>query len=345
MIRIRSSIVALFTALTIVSNVSSAAKTSITAKLDSTTLLMGNMSMLHLQVVQDKGSRNEFPILSKQSQNGIVGLCGDSIELRTNIKSDTIDLGSNRIQINYAIPIQSFDSGFYHLPEFVVVNNGDTAVSNRISLKVIPVIVGDNADISDYAGIVKPSGKHYFDWIPDSIIKLWWLWLLILAIIGLTLWGVKRYRNKGSILPKKPEPTPYESAISALKSLKASKIWEQGLEKEYFTQLTDILRTYLEKRFNINAMEMTSRQIMQTLTDNTEVKDKRDYIRKILDTADFVKFAKVRPLPSDNVAAMDNAISFVEETKPIVEDKESMKTEEIEEINDEELTERKEVNK
>ncbi|MDE5845949.1 MAG: cell wall anchor protein, partial [Muribaculaceae bacterium] len=91
-------------------------------------------------------------------------------------------------------------------------------------------------------------------------------------------------------------------------------LWENGMEKEYFTQLTDILRDYLYARFGINAMEMTSRQIMQTLADQADVKEKRSYVRKILDVADFVKFAKVRPLPADNVEAFDNAVNFVKET-------------------------------
>lgn len=58
---------------------------------------------------------------------------------------------------------------------------------------------------------------------------------------------------------------------------------------------------------------------MSTLADQTDVRDKRDYVRKILDIADFVKFAKVRPLPADNVAAFDNAVNFVKET--VVEEK------------------------
>lgn len=87
------------------------------------------------------------------------------------------------------------------------------------------------------------------------------------------------------------------------------------MEKEYFTELTDILRDYLYKRFGINAMEMTSNQIMRTLADQTDVKEKRTYVRKILAMADFVKFAKVRPLPADNVEAYDNAVNFVKETE------------------------------
>ena len=71
----------------------------------------------------------------------------------------------------------------------------------------------------------------------------------------------------------------------------------------YFTELTDILRLYLYRRFGINAAEMTSRQILASLKKNKDTQDKRVYFRQILDMADFVKFAKVRPLPEDNVKA------------------------------------------
>ncbi len=153
--------------------------------------------------------------------------------------------------------------------------------------------------------------------MPDWILDYWWILLIILLAIcaGIYLWS--RYRKEGSILGKKPEPTPYEVASAALRELKSKKLWEQGMEKEYFTELTDIIRVYLYGRFGINAMEMTSRQILGSLKNNKETKDKREYIRQIVNMADFVKFAKVRPLPEDNIASYDNAVKFVEETKPL----------------------------
>lgn len=65
---------------------------------------------------------------------------------------------------------------------------------------------------------------------------------------------------------------------------------------------------------------MTSRQIMETLSERPEAKEKRSYMRNILNMADFVKFAKVRPLPADNVAAYEDAVKFVEETRPSPEE-------------------------
>lgn len=295
---------------------SQASPVMVKARLDSVQLLMGKMTSLKLEVSQDKGARGSFPLLSTVSEDGIVRLCGDSIELRTSIKRDTVDLGSGRVQINFDIPVQAFDSGTYTLPQFVYIAGNDSVYSNSVSLKVIPVPVGSGEQISDYAGIEEPKG-YFFDFLPDWFIGLWWLWLLIIAIGVLFIIAYRRYKKQGSVIKKKPDPLPYDVAMRRLSNLKHRKLWEQGMEKEYFTLLTDILREYLEKRFGINALEMTSRQIINTLADNKEVREKRDYMRQILDIADFVKFAKIRPLPADNIAAYDNALKFVEETKPV----------------------------
>lgn len=109
---------------------------------------------------------------------------------------------------------------------------------------------------------------------------------------------------------------PYDRAIQALHELKDSKLWQQGQEKAYYTTLTEILREYIDERFHINAMEMTSSQIIETLHRNEEIKAVNRQLRDILEMADFVKFAKMRPLPDDNEQVMRYAETFVEETKP-----------------------------
>ena len=98
-------------------------------------------------------------------------------------------------------------------------------------------------------------------------------------------------------------------------------------------------------------MEMTSRQILGALKNNKETRDKRDYIRQILNMADFVKFAKVRPLPDDNIASFENALKFVEETKPLppADDEQSPETNQNQNDNskkkNKKKTERKEVSR
>lgn len=291
-------------------------KVMVTAKLDSVNLLMGKLTMLDLEVVQDKGKPGGFPLFKDVNPAlGFVGLCGDSIELRTSYKTDTIELGSGRIQINYKVPVQAFDSGTYRLPEFVYISEGDTARSNILTLNVVPVNVTADDPIAGYAPVVAPEGRKFTDALPNWLSDYWWLIVLVILLAGAAFWAFRRYKTEGTVLPKKPQPTPYETAMHDLKALKAKNLWEQGMEKEYFTRLTDILRVYLERRFGINAMEMTTREIMERLYES-DLKDKREYMRQILSVADFVKFAKVRPLPADNIAAYENAIKFVEETKP-----------------------------
>lgn len=297
--------------------VNASASIDVSARLDSTSVLMGRTATLHLTVEEPKGSKGRFEIFSTPSPDGIYRVCNDSVELRTPVKADTADVSNGRIKIDFSVPVQVFDSGAYQLPRFLYLSAGDTASTKSVRLVCNPVKnVTAETPIDDYMSVENPEDSSIFDKLPDWLYNYWWLILLALAV-GVAAWLLyRRYRKEGVILPKKPEPTPYEQAIRNLHALKERKLWERGMEKEYFTDLTEILRIYLDRRFGINALEMTSRQIMQTLTDNERVKDKRAYIRQILDIADFVKFAKIRPLPADNIEAYENAVKFVEETKP-----------------------------
>lgn len=276
--------------------------------------------MLHVEVTTDPGQHGHMPLLNRIGPDGIIRLCGDSVELRRPVKIDTVADGPRRIRLNFSIPVQSFDSGLYQLPPVAFVAGHDTAYSQPLTLKVIPVAIGENEAISDYFDVENPPRK-FFDFVPDFIIDYWALFLAILLLAALFVWGWIRYKKQGSILPPKPQPTPYEVAIRDLNALQRENLWQNGQERKYFTRLTEILRTYLQDRFGINALEMTTRQIMNTLTDNQEVKEKRGYMRQILDMADYVKFARLRPLPDDNVKAYENALRFVEETKPVEADK------------------------
>ncbi|MCM1369781.1 MAG: BatD family protein [Candidatus Amulumruptor caecigallinarius] len=293
-----------------------AARPAVKAKLDSVNILMGRMATLTLTVDMDKNAGGSFPIFSQLRENGIIPVCNDSVELRAPSKIDTV-VNGNSMTVTYHVPVQSFDSGYYKLPEFIFVSGKDSVKSNSLALKVYPVVAQADTPIDDYAGVADPAEKSVFDNIPDWLYNYWWIFLIVILFAGVGLYLLKKYRKDKTLFSSKPEPDAYEVAANALAALKGKKLWEQGMEKEYFTELTEILRVYLFKRFGINAMEMTSREILRSLSENKELKDKRNYFRQILNMADFVKFAKVRPLPADNIEAYDNAVKFVEETKPV----------------------------
>lgn len=309
----------LFAIMTIAMNVAMfAGNITVKAKLDSAEMLMGRLNMMRVEVVQDAGVRGVFPLLEIAKNRGYAGVCGDSVEIRQALKCDTTDLGSGRIQLNLDVPVQSFDSGYYKLPGLLYVCGRDTVFANSLTLKVNPVQgVTADSQISPFTDVLDPDNKSVFDVLPDWIVDWWWVYVLIILLcVGGYLWHKNR-KPQDVVVVIKPKsiPKPWDEALRQLESLKQLKLWESGRDKEYFTKLTDLLRKYLDRRFGINAMEMTSRQIMDTLRDMPQVKDKREFVRQILDIADFVKFAKVRPLPDDNTQAFENAVSFVKNTQ------------------------------
>lgn len=298
------------------------ANVSITAKLDSVNVLMGKINTLNLEVVENKGSSGRLSVFQQTDRSrGYATVCGDSVELSTNYTVDTIELGSGKVQLNYKIPVQAFDSGTFTLPKFVYYVGKDSAVSKSLTFNVYPVSVTSEDQISPFAQTFEPDGQRWYDWVPDWILDFWWIFLIIVIAICAGLYTMRNYGKK--VIPfisPKVQPKPWEIAMGSLQRLKSRKLWEQGMEKEYFTDLTDILRTYLYERFGINAMEMTTRQIMDKIYDS-DLRDKKDYVKQILNVADFVKFAKVRPLPADSIAAFENAKKFVEETIPVEQEK------------------------
>lgn len=278
------------------------------AKLDSATLLMGKTTTLHLEITQDKEARGFFPGEEADTLSAMV-------EIAERPVADTTDLGNNRIQINRDLIIQSFDSGMWIIKPIPYVVNGDTAFCNQLTLKVLPVNVSQMQDIHD----IKPVEEVPFnllDWLPDY----WWLWLLALLLIGASLWAYRKFYKKGinPLKPSKKRLPPYEEAMLNLQNLKAAQLWQRGQEKEYFTGLTDILRVYIDRRFHINAVEMTSSQIIDTLKKNEETKAVNEQLEMILEIADIVKFANARPLADDNEVAYQRAVNFVEATRPVV---------------------------
>lgn len=293
----------------------SAMPPTIKAKLDSVQLLMGNITTLHLEVVKDKDAEGKLPLFDSKSE--VVKINGDSVELNSNYKTDTVNIGSGRIQINYHIPVQSFDSGFYQLPPFVYVADTDTAISNRLSLKVYPVVV-ENDIIDGLPDVEEPQGGSIFDKLPDVIVNYWWAFLTGIVVLLIWLWLWKRYRNYGSIIVKKEIVIPpYEEAVMALNKLRETKMWEQGLEKEYYSQLTDIFKNYVQRRFpGINAKEMTSSQLIRALKTNVELKEKLSKVRAMFETADFVKFAKMRAMSDECIRDFGTVENFVESTRP-----------------------------
>lgn len=290
-------------------NAAMASSPSIKVNLDSAYLLMGKTTPLHVEVVNDVSAKGLI-LIPKDS------VC-DKVEILQVLNADTTEVGSGRQEVKLDIILQSFDSGMYRINPIKYVEGNETILSNQPVLKVLPVSVDTLQTIHDYADVADID-RSFIDYLPDFVVD-YGLWILAIIIaLGVTayvIYFVTKKKNPFAPAPQKPIP-PYEKALQELAQLRAEKLCEQGKERDFYTRLTDILRVYLHGRFGINAMEMASTQIRHTLQANEETRLSKKNMEQVLETADFVKFAKVRPLPDDNVKAFNSAMQFIEDTKP-----------------------------
>ena len=289
-----------------------AADVSVHASIDSLTLWMGEQTRIRLEVAQDAG--DQVWLLPTFADTLVRG-----IEILEVSRPDTTDLGQGRIQIDRSLLVTSFYSGFFYIPPFRYLSGVDTLTTEALSLKILPMDVDTTQSIVDIKGVRAPSSAWWL-LLWDNM-PLWgWIVLLVILLAALAYIAyriyVKRFaRKREDVSPEELLP-PHEKALMALSQLRDEKLWQGGREKEYYTHLTDILREYLSGRFGIQAMEMTSSQIVEALRSNQETRLLNKQMKEILEMADFVKFAKLKPAPDDNESAMRNAVSFVEETRP-----------------------------
>ena len=305
-----------------------AQQTLIDVKIDSAAILIGEQTKLHLTVTTDKDRPVQLLLPTDTLMRGV--------EVLEVSMPDSTLIENDRLLIKQDLLLTSFDSSLYLLPPLKVVDGNDTLLSNQVALKVstIPVNTDNPEEFNDIKGVWKPPFV-WADYYPIIFGVLLALFLLCVIV-----YIIKRLKNRKSLLPfsepEVPKLPPYEQAIKELDELKGQKLWQQGLNKEYYTLLTETLRRYIDERFGVNAMEMTSSDILDMLRGVPEVKPVYDKLQQILQLADFVKFAKIHPLPDENDLSMANAYLFVNETKPVevVPDKAEESEEEDKSSND-----------
>ena len=152
------------------------------------------------------------------------------------------------------------------------------------------------------------------------------IWFYILGFILLAplliklLWGRKK-KEEVEVTEEEIFIPAHEKALTALNALKQKELWQSGNIKAYQSELTDIIRRYLEDRFEVNALEMTSDEINRALKQKDFDTKHSSTLQRILTIADLVKFAKATPPVDINAQFMEEAEQFVNSTKKIVEEK------------------------
>ena len=284
-----------------------AQKITVNARLDSTVLWIGNQTHLTFEVSQQSKQKVSMPVFTDSIKGGL--------EIVEPVKIDTLKSQDGHIIVKQHYLVTAFKDSLLYIPPFPFVLNGDTVWSKSLSLKVVEPFKIDTAShtIADIKQVFSPK----FNWL-----NLLFIILLVLAIHGLIILLIvlyNKYLKKMPVLDSKEMKLllpPYVVALSELDKIKQEKPWQQGRPKEYHTDLTDILREYIERVYNVNSMEMTSEEILENLR-HLRFEQKTAYLglKQILQLADLVKFAKWNATPDEHELSLSNAYLFVNQTK------------------------------
>lgn len=280
------------------------AQVIVEAHTDTASILIGEQIQMRVKCTVNAGQKVKFPSYSPQQQ--IV----QGVEVVSNGSIDTLVLNNGkRLELTRRYTITSFDSAMYQIPPFKVEVDGKTYASrNSVGLKVSTVAV-------DLQHPEKFNGPHAvveqpFEWS-------WTMWLCVLlcvamlaAVVALAvrLTDPKLITRRVIINP----PTP--AHITAINNIEQIKRKPADDVKLYYMELTEALRSYIEKRFGFNAKEMTTNEIVRHLyeTNNEEAMTE---LKSVLETADLVKFAKHKTTLTEQDQSLMSAMSYVQTTK------------------------------
>ena len=280
----------------------------VSATLDSTTLFIGDQTDLHLRATCEAGEQVAMPVLDKELIPGV------EIVDRTIV--DTLSLKDGRVQYDQYLTVTSFEDSLFYIAPLPFVSGDDTVWSDGLTLNVVQPFEMDTTDmaITDIKGVYKA--------------PIWWWGIFRWVLLAVLLAGVgvagyylitflqrRKLEEAGNEVVTEPLRPAEEVALEKLDAIKEKKIWQQGQVKEYYTQLTDVVREYIARRFEVSSVEQTSDETLRDIRPLlNERKDLYDQLRKMLTLADLVKFAKWSTTPDENELSLRNAYTFVRET-------------------------------
>lgn len=297
----------LFSFLTLTGTKLSAQDIHASAKLDKSSISLGDQLTLSVSVHLPVKTNMNFPVLTDTLSSKV-------LIVRTGITDTIADKNKSGFRtITRRYVLTSFDTGQQMVPELSVQAGTEHFKTEALSFQVLAVKVDTTKAIFD---IKQPIAVAYswIDWIKDN-----WYWiagpiLLLFAAFAVFYYLRKNRREKPVEEVIVPTIPSHQLALEKLTALRNQKLWQQGQVKQYYSEVSDIIREYLEKRYQVKSLEQTSDEIFQAVRHLEITEQCRHMLKQVLSLADLVKFAKEQPLPGENETSMDNAIRFVEQT-------------------------------
>lgn len=294
------------------------AQVIVDTKLDRAEILIGEQVTLKATVSVNARQRVEFPSYAANDT-----LTAGVEVLKCGEVDTTVLNNGKRLSLTKEYLLTSFDSALYTLPALQVrVDGKDYKSRSHLGLKVNAVPV-DTVHVDQYAPPFTVA-ETPFVWKNQLLLSSFvpWLLLLIFFICAVRLTSRKPIVRKIKVKPPVP---PYKKATAALGQMNAENCTGADANKQFYMQLTDILRDYMQGRYGFYALEKTTTEIIDGMTEFVE-----DHLlvqlRELFTLADRVKFAKESSSALERKRCLDSAAHFLEETRSVEQENIKPKT-------------------
>ena len=275
------------------------AQVQVTASVDSTKILIGGRSHYFITVYAPKGTKISFPEFNNKKE--IV----PDVEVLS-AKSDTADANS-KVRIRRIYTITAWDAKRYTIPAQKVIIGGATKTTGNVTLDVQAVPVDTVKSTPMPPDDIQKVPFSWGEWVPVILVIVL---ALILICFVFYLYRILCHKKNGRALKKTRALSYYEQAKQDLSEIAANKML-YAEQKAYYTDVTNVLRKYISQRYNINALEMTSHEILESMKDVCDVSE----LKVVFNTADLVKFAKYSTDANDMTYYLDSIVHFIDSTK------------------------------
>lgn len=277
---------------------------NVSATIDTNHIRIGEPINLTLQAVYDTTLEVEWPLFESTVQSFPLIEAGE--------RKQTTEGSKHIAHANYSIT--AFDTGFAVLaPIAFGFYKAQQPITD--SFYTEPLLIQVDFVAIDTTQPYKPIKAPYNapmtwrEWLPYIVVPL------MLVAIGFIIWYLyKKQQNKPKqtiAAPKPPPESPHVVALRELQAIERQAIWQAGQYKAYHEQISTVLRTYIEHRFQLEALESTTADIMVAFTKVPIPRLQVEQLNEVLTIADLAKFAKVEPLPEENTKSLLLARDFV----------------------------------
>jgi hypothetical protein len=282
------------------------------SSLDSNAITIGDQINFKFGLTVPNNTTVAWPLL--------VDTLTANIEIINRSNIDTVFSGSS-ISLSQQFVVTSFDSGYFEIPStnFKYRYSNDSAIFSASTGLIFLQVYAPEVDTSQ---AFKPlSGPIAEPYTFKELLPLILGATAILIVLGLLIFYLIKRKKKQPIFKSKPKPIipAHIMAINKLEELRLTKVWQSGRLKKYYSELTDIIREYMVNRYNFDAPEMTSYEIITKLREFEINNEAMNKLEGVMNLSDMVKFAKAVPTALENDLGLTHCVDFVNETKKVAD--------------------------